>query len=368
MPGIWIDSTLAARNIRKTSTAKEKAMKKSVQSGTSSTGRRTFLRWAAATTGAASLGIGGPALAQRARVFRFGHMLPIDTPYHKAIQLFADEASKLSSGRIKIDIYPSSQLGTIPEMLSATQVGSLTLTMTVPAWYSNFMKPIDAFTLPYIVSSADRLKASLDGTLGKEITRLGEAAGFHVLGYWLIGGRHIVNKIRPVNKPADCQGLKLRVINSQVYIQAFRALGASTVALDPSELYVALQQGVVDGFEYPLPDLVSVKLYEVSKYLSLDQHTTDFFIISINKGVWEGLPPEDQAVLAKAMLTAMDWQWKAQPEEIATALAKLKTLMTVNDITPENKKLFVDATRPIYKQFEPSIGKEFLELAIKELG
>ena len=343
-------------------------MESNVTSDMSSTGRRTFLRWAAAATGAASLGIGGQAFGQRARVFRFGHMLPTDTPYHKAILLFADEAAKLSSGRIKIEIYPSSQLGTIPEMLSATQTGSLTFTMAVPAWYSNFMKPVDAFTLPYLVSSADRLKAGLDGVIGKEIVRLGDAAGFHVLGYWLLGGRHIVNKVRPVNKPTDCQGLKLRVINSQVYIQAFRALGASTVALDPSELYVALQQGVVDGFEYPLPDLVSVKLYEVSKFLSLDQHTTDFFIISINKGIWEGLPAEDQAILVQAMKTAMDWQWKVQPEEIAAALAKLRTLMTVNEITPDNKKLFVDATRPVYKQFEPSIGKDFLDLAMRELG
>jgi tripartite ATP-independent transporter DctP family solute receptor len=334
----------------------------------SRTGRREFIKYTAAAAGAASLGVTGTVLAQRAKVLRFGHMLPTDTLYHKAIQMFADESSKLSSGKIKIDVYPASQLGTIPEMLSATQVGSLSLTMAVPAWYSNFMKPIDAFTLPYIVSSSDRLKTALDGTLGREITRMGEGAGFHVLGYWLIGGRHIVNKVHPVNKPADCQGLKLRVINSQVYIQTFRALGASTVALDPSELYVALQQGVVDGFEYPLPDLVSVKLYEVSKFLSLDQHTTDFFIVSINKAVWEGFSAEDQATLAKAMKTAMDWQWKAQPEEIATALAKLKTLMAVNDISPENKKLFVEATRPIYKQFEPSIGKDFLDLAVKELG
>jgi TRAP-type transport system periplasmic protein len=343
-------------------------MKTKLSSAASNTGRRKFLKSTIAAAGAASVGFAAPSIAQRARVFRFGHMLPNDTLYHKAIQMFADEAGKLSSGKIKIDIYPSSQLGTIPEMLSATQVGSLTLTMAVPAWYSNFMKPVDAFTLPYIVSSADRLKIALDGTMGKEITRLGEGAGFHVLGYWLIGGRHIVNKLRPVQKPTDCQGLKLRVINSQVYIQTFRALGASTVALDPSELYVALQQGVVDGFEYPLPDLVSVKLYEVSKFLSLDQHTTDFFIISINKGVWDGLPADEQGILVTAMKTAMDWQWNAQPQEIATALAKLKTLMTVNDIAPENKKLFIEVTRPVYKQFEGAIGKEFLDLAIRELS
>jgi len=330
--------------------------------------RRHFLRYAGVAAGAAALGSPAVALAQRAKVFRFGHMLPADTLYNKAIQMFADEASKLSSGRLKVDIYPASQLGTIPEMLSATQVGSLTLTMAVPAWYSNFMKPIDAFTLPYIVSSPERLKASLDGRLGQEITRMGDAAGFHVLGYWLIGSRHIVNKVRAVNRPADCQGLKLRVINSQVYIQTFRALGASTVALDPSELYVALQQGVVDGFEYPLPDLVSIKLYEVSKFISLDAHTTDFFIVSINKGIWDGLSADDQGALRNAMKTAMDWQWKAQPEEIAGALAKLKTLMTVNDLTPDNRKLFVDATRPVYKQFEASIGKDFLDLAIRELA
>jgi TRAP-type transport system periplasmic protein len=328
--------------------------------------RRAFLRCSAA--GAAALGMPIAALAQRAKVFRFGHMLPADTLYNKAIQMFADEAGKLSSGRLKIDIYPASQLGTIPEMLSATQVGSLTLTMAVPAWYSNFMKPLDAFTLPYIVSSPEKLKASLDATLGKEIARMGDAAGFHVLGYWLIGSRHIVNKVRAVNKPADCQGLKLRVINSQVYIQTFRALGASTVALDPSELYVALQQGVVDGFEYPLPDLVSIKLYEVSKFISLDAHTTDFFIVSINKGVWDGLSADDQGALQRAMKTAMDWQWKAQPEEIAGALAKLKTLMTVNDIAPDNRKLFIEATRPVYKQFEASIGKDFLDLASRELA
>jgi C4-dicarboxylate-binding protein DctP len=121
------------------------------------------------------------------------------------------------------------------------KVGSLTMSMAVPAWYSNFMKPIDAFTLPYIVSSPERLKAALDGNVGKEINKMGQGAGFQVFGYWLLGGRHIVNKVRPINVPADCQGLKLRVINSQVYIQAFRALGASTVAMEPAELYVAMQ-------------------------------------------------------------------------------------------------------------------------------
>src|SRR5262245_35736192 len=247
-------------------------------------GRRTFLALAG---GAAAAGLAAPALAQRARVLRFGSMMPADTIYHKACVMFADELAKLSSQKLKVEVYPASQLGSIAEMLSATQVGSLPITMAVPAWYSKFMKPIDAFTLPYIVNAPDRLRPAIDGALGKEIAKMGEAAGFQVIGYWLIGGRHIVNRLRPVNAPADCAGLKLRVINSQVYIQSFRALGASTVAMDPSELYLALQQGVIDGFEYPIPDLLAYKLYEVSKYLSLDNHTTDIFIVSMNKGMFD---------------------------------------------------------------------------------
>jgi len=316
----------------------------------------------------ATVGLAAPAIAQRARVLRFGSMLPADSIYHRACVMFGDELAKLSSGKLKIEVYPDSQLGTIPEMLSSVQVGSLQMTMAVSAWYSKFIKPLDAFTLPYLVSSADRLRTALDGALGQRISEMGEATGFQIIGYWLIGGRHIVNKLRPVNKPVDCAGLKLRVINSQVYIQTFRALGATAVAMDPSELYLALQQGVVDGFEYPLPDLISYKFYEVSKYLSLDGHTTDFFLISINKSLWQGLAREEQGMMSQAMRTAMEWQWREQPNEIAASLTKLKTLMQVNDISPADKALFVEATRPVYAQFEASVGKEFLDFARQQLG
>jgi tripartite ATP-independent transporter DctP family solute receptor len=328
-----------------------------------SLGRRSML---ASTVAAAALA--RPAIAQRAHVLRYGSMLPANSIYHRACVMFGDELAKLSSGKYKIEVYPDSQLGTIPEMLSAVQTGSLQITMAVSAWYSKFMKPLDAFTLPYIVPSADQLKTALNGPLGQRIAGMGESTGFQIIGYWLIGGRHIVNKVRPVNKPADCAGLKIRVINSQVYIQTFRALGATAVAMDPSELYLALQQGVVDGFEYPLPDLISYKFYEVSKYLSLDGHTTDFFLISINKALWQGMSKEDQDMMSQALHTAMEWQWREQPNEIEASLAKLKTLMQVNEVSPADKALFVEATRPVYAQFEGSVGKDFLDFARQQLG
>jgi len=127
---------------------------KEVQSVTASLiERRKVLKLGAGAAAAASFGFATPALAQRAKVFRYGHNLPVETVYHKAVVKFAEEVGKLSSGKLKVDIYPTSQLGSIPEMLSAVKVGSLSMAQSVPAWYSNFMKPIDAFTLPYIVSS-----------------------------------------------------------------------------------------------------------------------------------------------------------------------------------------------------------------------
>jgi C4-dicarboxylate-binding protein DctP len=332
-------------------------------------GKRDFLKASLAAGAAVALGVGAatPALAQ-SRTLRFGHMLPVDSIYHRAIVMFADEAAKESSGKLKVEIFPASQLGSIAEMMQSVQAGSLSISMAVPAWYSNFIKALDAFTLPYLVSSHEKLLPALNGAVGREIARHCEGAGFKVIGYWLLGGRHIVNKVRPVHKPADCEGLKLRVINSQVYMQTFRSLGANPVAMDPSELYLALQQGVVDGFEYPLPDLLSFKLNEVSKFISLDQHTTDFFIISTSTKNWNALSAQEQGAVERAMKKAMDWQWRQMPIEIDNALAKLKTLMQVNEITPQNKKLFIEATRPVYKQFEPTIGKDFLALAMKELG
>jgi C4-dicarboxylate-binding protein DctP len=282
--------------------------------------------------------------------------------------MFGDELAKLSGGKLKVEVYPDSQLGTIPEMMSSVQTGSLQMTMAVSAWFSKFMKPLDAFTLPYIVPSADKLKAALDGALGQRIGAMGESTGFQIVGFWLIGGRHIVNKQHPVSKPADCAGLKIRVINSQVYIQMFRALGATAVAMDPSELYLALQQGVVDGFEYPLPDLISYKFYEVSKYICLDGHTTDFFLIAINRPLWQSFAKEEQGMISQAMKTAMDWQWREQPGEIDKSLARLKTLTQVTELSPAEKQQFVDVTHPVYAQFEASVGKDFLDFTRQQLG
>jgi C4-dicarboxylate-binding protein DctP len=314
------------------------------------------------------LAVGGLPAGAQETTLRFGSPLPEDTLYHQAIMKFAEEVAARSDGALAIDVFPASQLGGIAEMLSSVQAGSLDLTMAVPAWYSGFIKPIDVFTLPYLVGSQDKLRPALDGAVGDKIAALGESAGFEIIGYWLMGGRHIVNRVHQVRTPADLEGLKIRVINSQVYMTAFQALGANPVAMDPAELYLALQNGVVDGFGYPLPDLIPYKLYEVADHLTPDTHAIDFFIISMNAGRWQSLAPEQQAVIEESMAVAMDWQWAEQPKAIEAALEELRGLMEVTELSAEERQAFIDATRPIYPEFEESIGKDLMENALDALA
>lgn len=330
--------------------------------------RRRFLQAGAMLAGAAATGMSAPAIAQSSRTIRFGSPQPAASLYNQAIVRFGDELRKLSGGKLNVQVFPGSELGGVAEMLSSVRAGSLGMTIAVPAWYSNFVKPMDLFTLPYLVESPAKLKAGLEGSIGKQVADLAKPAGFQFVGYWLMGGRHIVNKVRPINKPADLAGLKIRVINSQVYLQAFRALGANPVALDPAELYLALQQGVVDGFAYPLPDILDAKLNEVAGFVSLDSHVTDFFVASMNPALWDGLSGDEKGMVQAAMKTSMDWQWTEQPKVIDKALATLRERVKVNEISAADRKLLIDATRPIYKNFEASIGADLLALAQKELG
>jgi C4-dicarboxylate-binding protein DctP len=240
--------------------------------------------------------------------------------------------------------------------------------ITVPAWFSSFVHQMDVFSLPFLVASLPRLRAALEGPLGQRMAGYCAAAGFQMLGWWITGPRHMLNNVRPIHTPADMAGIKLRVIASQVYIETFRRLGANPVAMDTSECYLGLQQHAIDGLENPVTDIVIGKYYEVTKYLSTTGHVVDFFVAAMNKGLWDGLSPAEQEMARQAMKKADDWQWTEQPKQLDAAMEKLRTLVQVNDTTPEERAAFVTATRPVYQQFEASIGKDVIEQAIRELA
>jgi tripartite ATP-independent transporter DctP family solute receptor len=332
-------------------------------------GRRQFLRLSAGAAIAAGT-VGMPAIvrAQNAHTFRFGSPTQPKTTYNDAMEKFASEAAKLSGGKIKIELYPSYQLGSIKDMLQATQLGTQSIGMAVPAWFASWAKQMDVYSLPFLVASQERLFAALTGSFGERVAKNVEPAGFKPLGYWVMGPRQLANNVRPLHKPEDLRGLKIRVINSPVFHETFRTLGANPVGLDAAEMYLALQQKTVDAVENATVDIVNLKLYEVTKYLSMTSHITDFFIVVMNKKLWDGLGSDEQKVMMQAMRASMDWEWKVQPDAIKASVEKLRGIMQVTDITPEERAMFIKATHPVYEKFAPSIGKDIIEEATRELG
>ncbi len=328
--------------------------------------RRRFLTSCAAAS--AALGMPAVARAQRARVFRFGSPTQPGTTYTQAMEIFASEAARLSNNGIKIELYPSYQLGSIKDMLQATQLGTQSIGMAVPAWFSSWSRAMDVYSLPFLVASEERLWRALTGPFGERVAKPIESAGFKPLGYWIMGPRQMANNVRPIRKPEDLKGLKVRVINSPVFIETFRTLGANPVGLDASEMYLALQQKTVDGVDNATVDLVNLKLYEVTKYLSMTSHITDFFMIVMNKGLWDRLSADEQKIMLQAMRKSMEWEWKAQPDAIRASVEKLRSSMQANDLSPDELKAFVQATRPVIQHFEGSIGKDVIEQAMRELG
>ncbi len=326
--------------------------------------RRGFVALSAA--GASTLAM--PAIAQRARALRFGSPMPTSTSYHHAMEIFAEEMGKLSGGKLKIELYPNAQLGGLKDMLTSVQLGTQSMLITVPAWYSSFVKQMDVFTLPFITASPERLRSALEGPFGTRIEGHARDAGFQIIGYWLTGPRHVLNSVRPVKTVADMNGLKMRVISSQVYMAAFRALGANPAALDYAEVYLALQQKTVDGMDLGLPDVISGKFSEVIKYATLTSHVMDFFAASMNKALYDGMSAEEKGMIKAAMKTATDWQWTQQLADIAAAEEKLKTVIEIIHLTDAERNEFAKATRPVYAQFEGSIGKDLIDEAIRALG
>lgn len=323
--------------------------------------RRGFL---GASLAMAATPLAAPAIAQgRQRALRFGSPMPTTTSYHQAMVDFADDLAKLSNGKLKVDLFPNAQLGGLKDMLTAVQLGTQSMLITVPAWYSNFIKQMDVLSLPFLASSPEKMLAALDGKLGERLNGLAATAGFKLFSPWLIGPRQLLNNVRPIHTPKDMEGLKLRVISSQVYLQAFRALGANPVAMDYAEVYLALQQKTVDGFDNGLPDMVTGKYYEVTKYASLTSHVMDIFITGMNKALWDGFAAEEKAMIDQAMKTATTKQWAAQTKALAEAREKLNGLMTINDITPAERAQFVAATQPVVQQFEATLGKDLVDEA-----
>ncbi|MEL7563466.1 MAG: DctP family TRAP transporter solute-binding subunit [Dehalobacterium sp.] len=281
--------------------------------------------------------------------------------------LFKEYAEKESGGSIEVQLYPNSELGADRQATEAVALGTVQMALPGTATLTLYTPKFGICDMPFIFSDTNAAFQALDNELGTTLNESLANTGLINLGYYLIGERHVSNNIRPINEPADMKGIDIRVMESPVYIGLFKALGANPTPINFGELYTALQQGTVDAEDNPASIVYTSKFYEVQKYYSLTGHTLSFGGIVINEKFFNSLSEKQQNIIKEGTRKFLvDEQRAMKLKDADSYLEKLKEEgMAINDITPENKKKFMDAVTPMYENFKKDIPQELFDLAVK---
>jgi TRAP-type transport system periplasmic protein len=320
--------------------------------------RRKFLAAASTTAAAAALLPGGApgARAQQPIVLKYATSLGEDSAYYKGAVALAEAADQLSGGRLKIQIFANAQLGNDRDMIEGMQLGSIDLASPSTGAMGAVVPAATALDLPYIFDDHAHVYRVLDGPVSERIHKLFDSVGFHPLGYWEIGFRNLTNNVRPVRTPADVKGLKLRTLPAAIHQRAWSLVGAQPVAIDFTELYNALNTGVVDGQENPYNIILLGKLYEVQKHLSVTRHIYGTAPTSVSDITWKKLSPELQKILKEAVARSTPVQRQAAGGNEGAQLERLKSL-GMNVVADPDRAAFQKAMQPAWDVYTSRFGK-----------
>jgi len=321
----------------------------------------------AATIGPATV---GPAQAQNPIVIKLSHVVAPDTPKGKASEKFKELGEKYTNGKVKIEVYHNSTLYKDKEELEALQLGAVQMLAPSNSKFGPVgIKEFEVFDLPYIIPSLDALRKVTEGPIGKKMLKLMEAKGMVGLAYWDNGFKQM-SANKPLRMPADYKGLKFRIQSSKVLEAQFRALGAIPQVMAFSEVYQALQTGVVDGQENTPSNMYTQKMDEVQKYTTLTNHGYIGYVVVANKKFWDGLPADIRGQLEKAMAEATVYGNEISAKENAEALDEMKKKGKTQFIVPTaaETEAMHKAMSPIYDDMAKRVGKDAIAEIQKAVG
>ncbi|MBR0748894.1 DctP family TRAP transporter solute-binding subunit [Bradyrhizobium japonicum] len=309
------------------------------------------------------------AQAQSPIVIKFSHVVANDTPKGKGALKFKELAEKYTDGKVKIEVYPNSTLYKDKEEIEALQLGSVQMLAPSTAKFAPLgIKEFEALDLPWLFKDDITYSNAMKGTVGKWLFQKLETKGITGLAYW-DNGFHMLSANRPLTKPADFQGLKFRISGSKIADQYFRILGSIPQIMAFSEVYQALQTGVVDGCENTASNYLTQKFYEVQKDITVSYHAHLQYAVIVNSKFWSGLPPDIRTQLEKAMMDATEYTNQIAHQENEDALAEIKKTgkTKLHYLTDADRKAWQEAMQPTYKWAKGRVGQEVLDLVAKEL-
>jgi C4-dicarboxylate-binding protein DctP len=310
----------------------------------------------------------GSALAQAPIVIKFSHVVAPETPKGKGAEKFKELAEKYTSGRVKVEVYPNSQLYKDKEEVDALQLGAVQMLAPSLAKFGPLgAKEFEVFDLPFILPNKAALRKVTEGQLGKTLFKKLDSKGIVGLAYW-DNGFKVMSANKPLRNVEDFRGVKIRIQSSKVLEAQMRALGAIPQVLAFSEVYQALQTGVVDGSENTPSNMYTQKHHEVQKYITLSDHGYIGYAVIANKKFWDGLPADVRGQLEKAMTESTAYANEISQKENDEALAEMKKSGKSEfiELTPEQKAAWKKALEPVYADMASRVGKEVLEEFQKE--
>lgn len=311
-----------------------------------------------------------PSEAPKVIEIKLGHGSPPGNDrLEMACQEFKKYVETATNGSLKITTYPANQLGGEREQLEGVQMGTIEMgglgTGPIPGIFPQVM----VFDLPYLFPSLEVAYKVLDGPVGQEVLDMMTAkTGIKALVWGENGYRHFTNNTRPITKPEDLKGLKIRLMENPAHMGMVEVMGGNPTPISFAELYTALSQKTVDGEENPLSLIMSMKFYEVQKYLTLDGHVYHPIVLMINDKFFKGLTPEQQKAIEEGAIIWRDKIREFNQKQTNEALQFLKDHgMEVTELTPEQLQAFRDATRPVYDKFKDTIGEDLLNKVLKAI-
>jgi len=297
------------------------------------------------------------AFAEAEYVFKLGHAVNDQHPYQYGAERVKQIVEEGSNGQIKIEIYPNNQLGIGErDLVEGMQLGTVDLVVTSTGPMSGFVKQFMLFDFPFLFRDKEHAYKVLDGEIGQYVLGLLSKRGIKGLAWYENGFRHLTNSKRVVETPEDAKGLKLRTMENKVHMAIWRALGADPTPMAWGELFTALQQGVVDGQENPIPIIYTQKVYEVQKYLSLTGHVFSPSLILMSQRQFDRLPDDLQELVQKAAQESAVYQRSVITKMENEQIDKLKAEGMV--ITYPDKEPFLQQTKSVYEEFKGELGDD----------
>jgi len=319
----------------------------------------------------AALAFVGPAsAADQPIVIKFSHVVASDTPKGKAADKFKELAEKYSNGKVKVEVYPNSTLYKDKEELEALQLGAVQMLAPSNSKFGPIgIKEFEVFDLPYILPDLKTLRKVTDGPLGARLLKLLDSKGMTGLAYWDNGFKQMSANKKLV-APADYKGLKFRIQSSKVLEAQFRALGSIPQVMAFSEVYQALQTGVVDGQENTWSNIYTQKMHEVQKFATVTNHGYIGYVVVVNKKFWDGLPADVRTQLDKAMKEATEFGngQSAKENDDGLELIKKAGKTEIVTLTPEQDEAMRKAMMPVYKDVASRVGQPLIDEFLKETG